>query len=391
MTSNSPFPLIADDIAIREALANKEEIRFMKQDNGTTVCSYLISMEGTFNSPEAREARGLVFDENGFLISRPLHKFFNVGEREETRIENIDWSQVRRVMDKRDGSMIHTVEMRDTNEHCNFRLKSKKSFASDVAKDATAFIMSNEAKDMKYVEFCNLMVTQGFTAIFEWTSPTARIVLAYPQRELRLLHIRDNYTGHYAHLEALEEASNKYNIPLVDHRDDVLMALIESDRKDLMLQQLVEETEGIEGWVFQFYNGDMVKVKTKWYLERHRAMTFLRVRDIAEAVLNESVDDLKSLLVSEKVDISEILEIEKKVVEEVNYITDRVNVAWLPNKDKDRKDFAITMKGHPYFQLLMRKYVGDEPDVKSWFKKNMLDKMFDLRQINLLQSTAEAE
>lgn len=49
------------------------------------------------------ECRGLVFDNNGDLVSRPFHKFFNLGERENTLQSNIDWSRPHLVMPKLDG------------------------------------------------------------------------------------------------------------------------------------------------------------------------------------------------------------------------------------------------------------------------------------------------
>lgn len=385
MNQGLAFPVIVNQSVLQAALSQKEEIRFMKQTNGTTVCSYLISAPDTFDSPEAREARGLVFDAEGKMIARPLHKFFNVGERESTRLENIDFTKVVRVMDKRDGSMIHTVAL--SSELGNFSLKSKKSFESDVAKQATQWIKNAPG----FVALCSEMTKVGETVIFEWTSPVARIVLAYPNDELRLLHVRNNETGEYHTQEQLEVLSARYGVKLVDTRDDILMMMLESDRKDLTLQSLVEETDGIEGWIFQFENGDMVKVKTKWYLERHRAMTFLRVRDIARMTLREETDDLKSLLVGEGADISEIEAIENSVVAEINYIRERVDLAYLPNAALSRKDFAIMMNSHPYFSLLMTRYSGKEINVNEWFERNVLDEKYDLRQINLIQSVAEAE
>ncbi|CAO4143290.1 hypothetical protein [Methylorubrum extorquens] len=53
-----------------------------------TVIDYVFALPETFDTPIARECRGLKFDRDGLLIGRPFHKFFNLGERE--RIEEID-------------------------------------------------------------------------------------------------------------------------------------------------------------------------------------------------------------------------------------------------------------------------------------------------------------
>ena len=376
LIQNSPFPMLTGDSAMRSAVADREEIRFMKQPNGTTVCSYIIASAETFRCNYSREARGVVFDERGQTIARPLHKFFNVNERPETQVHAIDWSKISRVMLKRDGSMIHTVAFPEDGR--NFTVKSKKSFESDVAKQSKKFLLQRE----NYIKFCTDMTNAGRTAIFEWTSPTARIVVGYKQEELQLLHVRENHTGIYLTQSELERLSAQYDIPMVD-----MVPIFSPD----MVQSLVETTENIEGWVIQFENGDMVKLKTKWYMDRHHAMTFLRIRDIARMVVDESLDDLKAKLVGDGIDIAQILEIEEKVVREIDYIIERVETAYEANKHLERKDFAILMKGHPLFGLLMQKFSGKEPDYKGFFAKTKLDEMFDLTQLNLTDSVAEVE
>jgi hypothetical protein len=135
----------------------------------------------------------------------------------------------------------------------------------------------------------------------------------------------------------------------------------------------------------------MVKVKTEWYLKRHRAMTFLRERDIAQLVLDEGLDDLKSLLAGEGVDLKEILEIEAKVLEMVRILNHSVNNAVAENGNLSRKDFALKFTGHEYFGLMMSAFIGKQPDIKGYFERNILKEHFSLRQLVLGPSIAEAE
>jgi hypothetical protein len=86
----------------RELVKCKEEIREAHIGHGCTSFCYMVSGPDTFDSAAARECRGIVFD-GPDVVGRPLHKFFNVNEREETLLKNLDWSKVVRVMDKRDG------------------------------------------------------------------------------------------------------------------------------------------------------------------------------------------------------------------------------------------------------------------------------------------------
>lgn len=374
----------------------------MEQDNGTVVCSYLISCEGTFDNMYAREARGIVFDKNGQVIARPLTKFFNLNQNADVQYDKIDWSSVTRIMDKRDGSMIHTVKLVDGIDpfYCsaNFTLKSKKSYESDVARYAREFIANTANNEpifgfgfKDYIGLCNEVVARDKTAIFEWTSPTARIVLAYAKDELKLLHVRDNQTGEYMKASELSILAKKYNVPTVDSRAD-LYDIFETAEG---VKKYIDETQDVEGVVVQFANGDMVKVKTAWYMERHQIMTFLRERDIARLALNETLDDQIAMLVGEGVDVSEIKAIEVRVVTEIDLIIEGAASIHNDNKHLSRKDFAMKLgpqgEDHPYFGMLMRLYGGQDPDYKHYFEKYILDEKFSLRQLNLLQSVAEEE
>ena len=412
LSRNSPFPVITDDRAMRDALADREEIRFMKQPNGTTVCSYIISSADTFRDSFALEARGIVFDENGKIISRPLHKFFNVNERSETQFDAIDWTKVIRIAEKRDGSMIQTVKWTGDqltldgenvletalHEKAKFTIKSKKSFTSDVVKATKRYLMADYIEKggwkgnpliKRYVELGNYLTERDQTAIFEFTSPTARIVIGYKEPSLHLLHVRDLVTGRYMTQLELEDLSQKFSVPLVDHVP--IIEPIKEQVRYFMQSQIDDSIANIEGWVIQFENGDMVKLKTKWYMDRHHAFTFLRERDVAKMVLDESIDDLKSKLVGDGVDVTPIIQIEERVVTMIRELEEQIDRLFAATAGKDRKTIAIENTGSPLFSLLMQKVSGREPNVKEYFEKFLLKEHFGLDQINLLDSVAEEE
>lgn len=294
------------------------------------------------------------------------------------------------------NSMIHTVR---SAEH-GMRLKSKKSYDSDVAKAAEKWIFSEEGRGV--YQFCLRMQAMNKTAIFEWTAPDARIVLLYTKPELVLLHVRDNVTGEYMYPEDLHTWANEYGVRVVDEVTEFFCTMPDEetgatwilfDAKKML--EAAKTREGIEGWIVQFEDGDMVKVKTDWYLKRHRAMTFLRERDIVELVLDEGIDDLKSLLVSEGVDVSEIIRIENEVVEQLRNVRHFVEDTIKNEGHRDRKEFAIEFsKTHAdfgRFGLLMTRYTGKEPDYKEWYRKWVLKDKWTLRQLVLIPSVAEGE
>ena len=377
-----------------QAIKHKEEMRVAEIGHGMTSVCYMISAEGTFDDEWSRECRGIVFDTQlGIVTGRPLHKFFNLNEREESRVENLDWSKVVRVMDKRDGSMIHTVCL----DSGDMVLKSKKSFESDVAKAAQKFYDSKE----NFVKFGRFLNDQNATAIFEYTAPDARIVLFYPEPELKLLHIRNNGDGRYWTPEELKWVSSNFDIPMVDEVDEFFWTMADAgipDTREFDAQKMLaaaKTREDIEGWIVQFEDGNMVKVKTEWYLKRHRAMTFLRERDIAQLVVDEGLDDLKSLLVGEGVDIAEIVKIEADVVERINRVRHWVEETIAKDGNMPRKEFAMKYQASHnefgWFALLMQRFSGREPDYKLWFERHALKEVYTLRQLVLGPSIAESE
>jgi RNA ligase len=352
----------------RAAIAHKKELRETEIAPGLISFCYMISDNDTFDTPEARECRGIVFDQDtGAVVCRPLHKFFNLGEREDTRLENLP-DDIRRIMDKRDGSMINTVRVGDS-----FRLKSKKTFESEVARAATALVDLPENEGLS--DLCHY-IAHGLnsTATFEYTSPDAKIVLPYKSAELRLLHVRHNETGEYWNFEVLKSYCQVYGVGLVDENT--------TDSIPDLLEQ-AKTTTGVEGWIAQFANGDMVKIKTDWYLTRHHAMTDLRERDVAQLVLDEELDDIKAMLVADGVDINDILQIEARVVQQLLFIRKEVEAILAIDGKLDRKTFATCYRDHKYFGLLMAGYTGKDPKYTHFFEQWILRADYALRSLNL--------
>jgi RNA ligase len=367
----------------RELVEGKEEIRESLIGHGCTSFCYMISGPDTFDSAAARECRGIVFA-GPDVVGRPLHKFFNVNEREETLLQNLDWSKVVRVMDKRDGSMIHSVCTMD-----GIFLKSKKSFESDVAKAADSWMRSPQGKNV--FQMVNHLTAFNKTCIFEWTAPSARIVLFYPEAELQLLHARDNLTGEYMDKETLHGWAKEFGVKVVEEVDLSKYGVDLSKMDFKAAEHLHKTVEGVEGWVFQFEDGNMVKLKTDWYIKRHHAMTFVRERDIAQLVLDEGLDDMKAMLVSENVNIDRILEIERDVVYKLNSLKRCVDWTVKESAGMDRKTFAMTHNGHQYFALFMKAYVGAEPPYKEYFERNILKQEYGLDQVVMMPTIAEAD
>lgn len=378
LDKNQNFPKNINLDEFKNHLTNKSEIRFSSALCDTVeVACYMISDENTFNDSLAKECRGIVFNkETKQANGRPLHKFFNVNENKESQLKDLPWDSVARVMPKLDGSMIHTVKIDNIS---NFLFKSKKSFTSDVVNQVYSWLEEDDLRKTAYNNFCNKITKLNKTAIFEWISPIARIVILYKIPSLKLLHVRDNETGEYSSYEELLQLAGD-EIPVVQDLTDQFN-LSENSLGETLLKLTKTETE-IEGWVVQFKSGQMVKLKTDWYLNLHHSVTFLRERDIAELVLDEKIDDLKSLMIEQNFNIDPVIHIEARVKGKILEISREVEILYKKNKNLSQKDFAILNRGHQYFTLLMNRFTGKEVNYKEYFKKFLLRDLYSLEQIN---------
>lgn len=356
------FPIIKTIDDLKPFVEHLPEVRFSTNEHGFTISSVMVNTPTTYigdHAPLTRECRGIVFDEHGDLVSRPLHKFFNVGERSDTQEGIIKWDSTARLLEKRDGSMVHPVMVNK-----KVILKTKKSFTSDVA------LIANKVVSDEVLNFCHDCCVFNLTPIFEFTSPYNRIVIKYSQPELVLLHVRENYSGKYLPQEDLEYFSKQYKIPLVESFE---LQPFENIKKTL------NTIENFEGYVFQFENGEMVKAKSDWYLKRHHLFTALTERNVAEAVIDETLDDIKSLISStgEHDLLVKVQDIESKVTGQIMKIMLDVQVLYDENKHLERKDFAVKLSKHNLFGLAMSKFLGKEPSYADFYAKNYLKQQWD--------------
>lgn len=189
------FPEIRHINDVLPAIEGYEEIIVAERDFGTVI-NYIVAYPETFKmeGPDdvsgaiRRECRGLIFDLEGNIMSRPYHKFFNVNEKEETQSHLLDLSRAHIVMDKLDGSMIRPVRM-----YGMVRLATKMG-VTDIAMEAEKLLDHDQ-----YVWLEDMMV-DGFTPIFEYVAPTNKIVVNYAEPKLILTAVRETVSGEYRSL-----------------------------------------------------------------------------------------------------------------------------------------------------------------------------------------------
>lgn len=364
----SIFPKIHTLDDMLPFVKDKEYIGVNKQSNGATVICYNISNGECFQNGYEKESRGITFDGNGDIISRPLHKFFNLAERPEVQPHMLDWNTLVGGFNKMDGSMITSGLMNG-----EIFAKSKKSFESDVAVSSRALM----SKKVKYHEFTKHCALAHLTPIFEFTSPNHRIVLRYNEDDMTLLHVRDNFTGEYMMPKELKALAEKFDIPVNPPLFSAGFDLAE-------LLHSLNTVVGIEGYVLQFANGDMVKIKTKWYIGLHHAVTFVRERDIARLVLEEKIDDYIAFIsLNEKTaDLSKIHYINNTIKSEIEAIDQEVQAMAQNYAGQDVKAIAMDAKGYRYFGFLMRAVRGMSNDYLTYYRQELLCDRWSLDQID---------
>jgi T4 RnlA family RNA ligase len=303
----------------------------------------------------------------------------------ETLEHVLDFSDVETIMDKRDGSMIHPVPTIDGK---SYEMKSKKSFESDVAIAAQLHAHANQAIDA-FTLYC---VQNDLTPTYEFTSPRHRIVLNYKWDDMKLLHIRHNITGKYFTRKEIYDliASNVWHSPQIkgciargsSWRTIEVVDIIEKSYQEI--RNSLDSMTDIEGYIIMFKSGEIVKLKTPWYLSLHHNVTFTNQRQVAEMVLNETIDDYKSYLSMVGASQDVVISIENRVIHALDSIERHVISMYDHLKEQygdDRKQWAMAANKHEYFKLIMDKFSGKEVDYKAFYLKNFLKDDFTLEQV----------
>jgi RNA ligase len=278
---------------------------------GFTVINYMVAFDTTFpdlpdlNAPirdigeyetrckeymhaaMLRECRGLMFDRDGNLISRPYAKFFNVNERAETQANLFDLSGDDWVaLEKLDGSFIRPVRIDGLIRLCT------KMGITEQSHQAEEFLegLDEELHD-RYFNFFETYV-DDYTPIFEFCSRKNQVVIDYPEDQLVLTGMRLNKTGEYVRYKYLSSVARAFRIPCVEPlplhcEDETMPAVVEEVRQWL----------GCEGIVLCFDDGRKVKVKALDYCEKHGAKDALLLeKNLLRFYLEEKLDDYLPLL-----------------------------------------------------------------------------------------------
>lgn len=328
------------------------------------IFNYRLASYTDFQKPGALECRGIMFEVNPKwvdvagekvkvfevirLASLPMEKFFNLNENPSTM--DLDLSTVVAIEEKADGSLMSTY----THDGELF-LKSKGSLYSDQAIAAMKWLNNEPLRLKKALHF---LTDKGLTVNLEWCSPEHRIVLGYVKPALKVLNIRDNLDGSYVSARGLFD---EVNLVKVVNTDDPVAFV-----------NAIPAMVDVEGFVLVLESGQRVKVKCEWYLSLHHAKDSVNnPRRLFECILDEGVDDLRSMFHADVVAMLIIDQMQEKVTHIYNEMVKTVEAYYEANKALTRKEYAI--KGqqelvHMNFKLAMDKYTGKVPNYKEYLK-----------------------
>jgi RNA ligase len=188
------FPEIRTINDVLPHIEGRSEFIVAEREFGTVI-NYVVAMADTFNMDGPndiggairRECRGIKFGLDGNIIARPFHKFFNVGEREETLQSNLDFSADHSVLTKLDGSMSHPIIFDGEVRWCT------KMGLTEIAEYMDKFAERNP----KYNSFARECFAEGYTPLFEYVGPHNKVVLDYKEENMILLAVRHMITGEY--------------------------------------------------------------------------------------------------------------------------------------------------------------------------------------------------
>lgn len=228
--------------------------------------SKLCVIEGAWDEV-TRACRGLVFDnDTGKPVNNPMPKFFN-------STEDYEWPDHDQffLCEKLDGSMICVFKW----EH-RILTHTKGSWQHEFAYRAKMLL------PRAVLDLINER-GHGFTAVFEYLSPKSQMVVDYGEGEqLKLLAFRplgDEWTS-----DVVASWAEHMGVPCfqwhgVFRRNNILF-----------LESI--DMPGIEGWVLDFFGRGRLKIKTQWYVDRHRIVSAVTSKNIWELLRDDKLDDI---------------------------------------------------------------------------------------------------
>lgn len=285
------------DALVEQGYLTKSELDDLVLYNYTDNCSF-----ERFWPTECLTNRGTIYRKStGQIVARPYDKFFNINEREETKLANLPDEPFTSAV-KEDGSMGVLFEHKGA-----WRVSTRGSFYSDQAVEATEMLNEHITESIDIdpdtsdsVDIYRYDMKKwpaGWTPIVEIIYPENRLgsglVVNYGDQRMLILtgarHIRTGTLMSPGRLDvvALEVNFARPECPHIRGKSEDLEAL-------LVIAETMDAQQ--EGWVITYpTSGLMLKIKGKKYMELARFMGHVNPISIWEQMCAGTIRDfLKS-------------------------------------------------------------------------------------------------
>lgn len=272
-------------------------------------------------------ARGLVLDENGYVVANPMRKFFNWEEHTtEDREEMLNCKQFK-VFEKLDGTCVEVFKYGNNLVVCTLG-----SFVSEHSKIALELLNTKYKHIIPHIE-------PNVTLQFEMLTPQNRIVVSYGDTEgLYLLSARvsNDIGGMKADKEIDINEYRKLGFDVAPSYDMTFEQLLaEKVRPDFINK---------EGFVLLFDDGSRVKFKYEEYFRLHKLVTGINEHFVWEFLsLNKDIP-LENLPDEFMEDIEQIkFELECKYLSCEIEMLQHYERIFTNTNPKNKKEFAIAV------------------------------------------------
>jgi RNA ligase len=306
----------------------------------------------------AHELRGLtfVFNTDGSLYSHYLlmDKFFNLNQSECSTYALMIKETIKEITYKEDGSILSFIKL----PNGRIIAKTKASFISHQAERAQELYEGNESIK-RMVKWC---LDNNIVPIFEFVSPSNRVVLEYKKTDLIIIKLRNNLTGEYIDINSLP-SDIKNGVSVVQSLDDLTL-------DDLIVK--CETDKGYEGYVVTFSSGKMIKLKLKDYCELHNLHTeqLHREDSIIYLIINEQIDDILGQLADGDERKDMIYDTIDLVNNHIHRLYNDINQL-VSSYNGVKKDFYLTNKNNPVIYYAMA-HLNYGKDIYSLIKNKVL-------------------
>ncbi|KAL0482561.1 hypothetical protein AKO1_014431 [Acrasis kona] len=291
------YPNITDLDQAQRAIAGRKE--FVQQEsNGFVFIKYKSPLSDTFPDPSKaltedekfnlevrRECRGIGFNkETGKIVTRKFHKFFNLNEVEESRIDKIDFDRPFIVLEKLDGQLVSPVKSLTDGSI----LYTTMMGVTPISDNIRQFV--NSRTNELYDALSSHCIEKGLSPLFEYMSVVSPIVINYDQEQLTLIALRNTITGQYVDHNDVVALSHEYNVPIVRTWSDIPSEIN-------ALSKHVQGIKLVEGCVIKFKDGDLYKCKTEWYFKKKNFNPKkIGSLQVWRSVVENTIDDLLQVL-----------------------------------------------------------------------------------------------